>query len=204
MTRKPRMPHNPLLEDLAASQAEIDVMLGNNPGRSRVVAAPPEANEPRSESADDECRREALHLLRRRVIAASGAGLIPSPFLDLATIAAIQLELVKALAALYNVSFRESLGKSLLASLTGGALPFLVAPSLCSLLKVVPLVGFPAGALSVSTVGAATTYAVGRVFIMHFSSGGTLLDFDPQAMRSHYRKEFAAAPNVNTKHENRP
>jgi hypothetical protein len=41
--------------------------------------------------------------------------------------------------------------------------------------------------------GAAATYAVGQVFIQHFESGGTFLDFDPDKVREHFRQEFDRA-----------
>ena len=36
----------------------------------------------------------------------------------------------------------------------------------------------------------ASTYAVGRVFIQHFESGGTFLTLDPDKVKAHYRAEF--------------
>jgi hypothetical protein len=39
----------------------------------------------------------------------------------------------------------------------------------------------------------ASTYAVGRVFIQHFESGGTFLDFDPDKVRAHFEAEFKKA-----------
>ena len=42
--------------------------------------------------------------------------------------------------------------------------------------------------------GAASTYAVGQIFIQHFESGGTLLTFDPERVRAHYRKLYNEAP----------
>ena len=36
----------------------------------------------------------------------------------------------------------------------------------------------------------ATTYAIGKSFMMHFESGGTFLDFDPAKVRAYFRQEF--------------
>ena len=46
---------------------------------------------------------------------------------------------------------------------------------------------------SVSIVSGAFTLATGRVFTMHFESGGTVLDFDAGAMRAYFEDEFARA-----------
>ena len=38
----------------------------------------------------------------------------------------------------------------------------------------------------------ASTWAMGKVFTQHFATGGTLLDFDPDTMREHFKTEMAA------------
>jgi len=45
-------------------------------------------------------------------------------------------------------------------------------------LKFIPKIGTVLGGISTSTIGAASTYAVGQVFMQHFDQGGTLLDFE--------------------------
>jgi hypothetical protein len=39
-------------------------------------------------------------------------------------------------------------------------------------------------------VAGAATYAVGKVFIQHFESGGTLLNFNPDSVRDYYKQEL--------------
>ena len=39
----------------------------------------------------------------------------------------------------------------------------------------------------------ALTMAVGNTFIMHFESGGTLLNFDPKGFQEYFLKEFQEA-----------
>ena len=36
----------------------------------------------------------------------------------------------------------------------------------------------------------ASTYAVGKVFVQHFESGGTFLNFDPEDVRDYYAEQF--------------
>ena len=36
----------------------------------------------------------------------------------------------------------------------------------------------------------AYTWALGRVFIQHFESGGTFLNFDAEKVREHFKAEF--------------
>ena len=36
----------------------------------------------------------------------------------------------------------------------------------------------------------ASTWALGKVFIQHFESGGTFLDFNPEKVREYYKVQF--------------
>lgn len=133
---------------------------------------------------------EANAIVKKYMLAALVPGLVPLPLIDLAALAGIQLKLVHSLAKLYDVEFSEQLGKSLIASLLGGGIPVSLSANLASLIKGLPLVGTVAGGISVAVCGGASTYAVGKVFIQHFESGGTLLNFDPQQMRDYYTRHL--------------
>ena len=65
-----------------------------------------------------------------------------------------------------------------------------MALPLASLIKLAPLIGLASGIVSIGSVAAASTYAVGRVFVQHFASGGTLLTFDPAKVRQYYAEQF--------------
>lgn len=139
---------------------------------------------------------EAKRITKNRVIASVGLGLVPMPIVDVVGLSAIQLEMVARLAKLYEVPFRKNLGKSLIASLLGGVLPISMTPGIFSLLKAVPVIGWTAGAMTVSVLGGAATYAIGKVFIQHFEAGGTLLDFDPEAMKDYFAQQFEEGKKV--------
>ena len=47
-----------------------------------------------------------------------------------------------------------------------------------SLIKGVPAIGWAVGAVTMPALSAGATYVIGKVFIQHFASGGTLLDFN--------------------------
>jgi uncharacterized protein (DUF697 family) len=119
-----------------------------------------------------------------------GAGLIPIPAVDLAAIAAIQLKMVSDIAGHYDQRFSKQAGKALIGSLVGAAVPAAGGPALGSAIKVVPIVGQTAGVIATPVVAGASTFAVGKVFIQHFESGGTMLDFDPERMRDYYSEQF--------------
>ncbi len=138
----------------------------------------------------DERLIEAEHLVRMSMYYAAGLGLVPLPVFDLVGITSIQLDLLRRLSDLYGVKFSQDMGKNVLASLIGGGVSYSIAPLLASAVKVIPLVGSVLGAVSMSATGGATTYALGKVFIEHFESGGTILTFDPKAVKAFYEEQL--------------
>jgi uncharacterized protein (DUF697 family) len=128
---------------------------------------------------------QAEKIIKKYTLGSTGVGLIPLPLVDLAGITALQVKLVHSLAVLYEIEFSEHRVKALVAALIGGGHSVLMSPKLASLLKFFPL-GSSFAFFATSGLGAVTTYAIGKVFILHFESGGTLLNFDPQSMRDYY------------------
>lgn len=99
---------------------------------------------------------------------------------DFAAIAGLELRMPHELGALYGVPFSEELVRPIVASIIGGYTSMKIRSRAgVSLLKSVPAIG----GLSVSVFGASLTWAVGKVFIQHFASGGTFLDFNPEKVR---------------------
>jgi len=133
----------------------------------------------------------AEKIIRENVLWAGGGGLIPVPVLDVVAITAVELKMLKELASLYELSFREDQVKNILFSLAVGlGAPTLGLAVTISLFKAVPLVGSLSGLIAVPTFAAAFTYAVGKIFLQHFASGGTFLDFDPQKVREYFARQF--------------
>jgi uncharacterized protein (DUF697 family) len=95
----------------------------------------------------------------------------------------------------------EGKGKNALAALIGGSFPTSVAPLVISLTKMIPLVGSTIGAVSLPLVSGASTYAVGKVFIQHFESGGTFLTFDPETVRAYYAEKLKEGKTIASSQE---
>lgn len=141
--------------------------------------------------------QQAQGIVRRNVYWTLGVGLVPVPIVDFVGITAIQLKLIKELSDCYGVKFTENTAKSIISSLAVSIGSLGIAEAVAgSLLKAIPIVGTAVGALGVSAVGAAFTLALGNLFIMHFESGGTLLDFDPEKMRAYFQKELEQAKST--------
>jgi uncharacterized protein (DUF697 family) len=124
--------------------------------------------------------------IRTHVLSAMGVGLVPIPLVDLLGITGIQINLIRKLANIYEVPYTRDKIKNVLTPLVGGAFPVVSATTMISLFKAIPIIGQTTGALAVSITAGAVTYAVGKVFLQHFASGGTFLTFDPEKVRNYY------------------
>jgi uncharacterized protein (DUF697 family) len=148
-------------------------------------------------AADLQRDEKAADLVNRYSAWAAAAGVIPVPLVDVAAIAGVQLKMLRELAAIYEVEFSQNVGKSVIAALLGSLVPAGAAPvaamGVASALKFIPIVGTTLASISLPALSAAATYGVGKVFIQHFASGGTLLDFNPQDYREFMRQQAANA-----------
>jgi len=86
--------------------------------------------------------------------------------------------------------------KHLIASLLGSSIPVSISGVILSLVKSIPLIGQATSALTMPALAGATTYAVGKVFIQHFESGGTFLDFDPEKVKAYYAEMLKEGEDV--------
>lgn len=121
----------------------------------------------------------------------AAAGFIPVPYLDLAGLAAVQVQMVMDIAKLYGKSADKELVRGAVATLLGTMAPAsLAAPVAGSFLKLVPGLGSLAGGASMGALGAAATYAIGKVFTQHFEDGGSVASFDAEAAKGDAKQAF--------------
>jgi uncharacterized protein (DUF697 family) len=142
--------------------------------------------------------REALRLVNTYMGWSVGAGLIPLPLLDLAAITGVQLKMIHSISQLYGVPFARDAAKSIIGALVGGGSSTALAVPAASALKFVPIVGQIAGTLTEPALAAATTYALGKVFIQHYETGGNLLNFNAHDLRQYYQEQLASARTPST------
>ena len=133
---------------------------------------------------------KAAKIVTRYVLYSMGSGLIPAPLVDVGVLSAVQLKMLAVLSRHYGVHFSRNIGKSAIATLVG----FVSANSLrrsilTSLIKTVPVVG-AAGIISMPIYSGAITYAIGKIFIQHFESGGTFLTFKPYKVKKYFAKLY--------------
>jgi len=141
-------------------------------------------------AADSDRRHSAAKVVDRFSFWSGVAGLLPVPFVDLAAVGALQIQMLRLISRVYDVPFSENRVKALVAGLFGTIIPVSTGVGMASVVKSIPIAGTADGALATPALAVAATYAIGRVFIQHFASGGTLLDFEPPNYREFISREM--------------
>jgi uncharacterized protein (DUF697 family) len=138
--------------------------------------------DPRDESADA--------IIRDHVGFALGIGAIPVPIADIVAISAVELDMIRQLADLYNRRFDKDLGKSVVSAATTAAAGVGLGRSAASALKSFPVFGTVLGVGAQVVLAGASTYALGELFKDHFREGGRLETFDFELLRDKFRELF--------------
>jgi len=137
-----------------------------------------------------ETERRSRAIVQSYVGWASAAGLLPVPVLDVSAVLGIQIAMLKSVAHVYGVPYNRRMVKPLLLALVNAGSAYMLAAPAASLVKFVPFAGSALGMIMLPALSSASCYATGRVFVAHFESGGTFLDFDPASSRAFYAKLF--------------
>jgi uncharacterized protein (DUF697 family) len=136
-----------------------------------------------SSEAPEDREQTASKLVDRFAIWSGVAGLVPLPVVDVLAVGGLQVQMLRRLSQIYNVDFSENRGKALIAALAGCMIPATSGMGAASALKAVPVVNILAAGFVMPVLSAGATFAIGKAFIQHFESGGTLLDFNPPDYR---------------------
>jgi uncharacterized protein (DUF697 family) len=135
--------------------------------------------------------------IKKHMLGAMAVALIPVPGIDLAAVAGVQIKMLASMSKIYHVPFKENRAKQIIAGLVGSFGANAMATGLvASAVKIIPVIGQLGGALAMPVVAGAATYAVGKVFVQHFESGGTFLDFDPEKTREYFAQKFSEGQKV--------
>ena len=135
----------------------------------------------------------ALEIVKRNALYSAGVGIIAIPVVNVLGVTALQVKMLRELADHYAVPFKEDRVKSILSSLLSGLVGTELGYGLTGAATGVPLVGGLLGMVTLPFFAGAATWATGKIFIQHFASGGTFLDFDPEKVRGHFREQFGKA-----------
>lgn len=133
---------------------------------------------PGSSDFDAERRRLLAYAIVERHAAYSAVGgIVPLPIVNVASITAIIVRMVKALSEVYGVPFERDRARAVVIGLMGGATPTgLSAVTASTLIYIMPGANLIGLAVS-SAAGFAFTRSIGRLLIDRFESGATLHQF---------------------------
>lgn len=138
----------------------------------------------------------ADQIIKNHVWFSTVPGWLPIPFIDLAAVTAVQIDMIKQLCELYEKDYSSQKGKAVVLALfntIGGRLP---AYAIRSSLKSIPMIGWALGGASLAAFAGASTYATGLVFKEHFDQGGTLKDINPESFKEFYKKQFMKGKDI--------
>jgi len=115
------------------------------------------------------------------------AGIVPVPLMDVALVSGIQVKMIYDLCQVYNVPFEKKSALAVASGLVGGSFSAGIARMLGEMaLKSIPYVE----QVMQPTLSFATTYSMGYVFVKHFESAGTLMNFDATKMNMYFHEQF--------------
>jgi uncharacterized protein (DUF697 family) len=159
----------------ASMSSDSDAMASSTMASSTTASASTAVPEQRDQAASK--------LVDRFSIWSGVAGLVPLPVVDVLAVGGLQLQMLRRLSQIYGVDFSENRGKALIAALAGCMIPATSGMGAASALKAIPVVNILAAGFIMPVLSAGATYAIGKAFVQHFESGGTLLDFNPPDYR---------------------
>jgi uncharacterized protein (DUF697 family) len=170
---------------------------GPHANRKNVEGDPVEGKAVAGEpvTLDSTAVEEALKTVERYSKIAAGVGLLPTFVLNFAAVLAVQITMVSKIAKIFRVSNdKERIRRSIL-TLLGSVLTSSVGHGIGLAAASIPavLAGTVLSFVLAPALAYSLTSALGRVFVMHFQSGGTLLTFDPRLVRAHFIKAFKDA-----------
>ncbi len=127
-------------------------------------------------------------------IAAVG-GLLPGNILNFAAILAVMVTMVWRIATTFGQREGQNRIKGSVMALIGAVIPTGLGHGIAAVVTAIPAIiaGSVLYFLVTPVLAYALTKAVGNTFVMHFESGGTLLNFDPRGFQEYFLKEFQEA-----------
>lgn len=141
--------------------------------------------------------QKSLKVVKKYMLWSLGAGLIPVPLLDIATVTGVQMKMISEISKVYGVEFKESRAKNSVSALFSSVSANTFAyGTVGSAIKSIPVFGTLVGSVTMPFFSGAFAYALGSVFINHFENGGTFLDFDSEKVKAQFSEMFRKGKTV--------
>lgn len=137
----------------------------------------------------------SLAIVGQHAKMAAVVGLLPGGLINFIGIFSIQVPMVIRISKAFGQSVSRSDVRGVLVSLLSSIIPGLVGQGTGMAIGSVTAkaTGIVISIIATPILAYAVTRAVGNTFIMHFESGGNLLNFDPKAFTEYFVNEFKKA-----------
>jgi uncharacterized protein (DUF697 family) len=142
----------------------------------------------------DERHEAASRIISSAARWSAASAAIPVPVVDLVALGGVQAKMIVDLSRLYEQPASGEVARGLVSVLLGTLLPGGAAGALMgSGSKLLPGGGWVVGVASLAALGAAATFAIGKIFVRHYEGGGTLASFSAEAIKGDLKAEFNKA-----------
>ncbi len=130
-------------------------------------------------------REQADQIVSDAMLFSMGGSAIPIPFLDLASVTLIQIDMLEKLAKLYSADYSRVTARltvrALLGTLTGRVT--------ASLIKLIPGVGTITGGIAQVAMSGAATFGVGSLAIDNLENHGVLFSDDLEKTKQQFAEK---------------
>ncbi|MDM8567143.1 YcjF family protein [Candidatus Halobeggiatoa sp. HSG11] len=135
--------------------------------------------------------KQAHSTVNRYALGSMAVAIVPLPLIDLAAVSGVQLKMVHSISKHYEIPFSRDLAKPLIASLLGDIVAVTMTKYVATnLVRLVPVAGQVSSFASSAALFGSATYAIGKIFVEHFESGGTFLNFEADKMKNNLQQLF--------------
>lgn len=129
-------------------------------------------------------------LIHQSVYASMGVGVTLLPFVNLAGVTALQLNMIRKLSQLYGVEFKENIAKKILTAVVASGASVLATGPVGMLALSIPVFGTAAAFATLPTLNGISTLAMGRMFVTHFERGGNFIDANMDSMKEDFKTAY--------------
>ncbi len=163
----------------------------------------PSSSENPSSGHNENPQITADKIVEKHTISAFLAALVPYPFVDLAMVTAIQIDMVEQLTIFYGKDFDRQKVKVFLSSILSAGLGRYAGKIAASGLKAIPGIGTILGMSASSVMSAASTYATGRLFIRYYENNESIFDAPASELQEWFAKYQKAGREIIGKWKNK-
>ena len=135
-------------------------------------------------------RARVDEIIKKHSFTAAGLGIIPVPFFNFFSVSAVQINMVQAIARLYNVAEKKSSIKNIIASVLGGLGATGISGLSMLKLGAIPVIGGSLAAFSAPALNGFSTYAIGYMFAKYYESPDGFIKANAHALTEWFKEGF--------------